>query len=611
MHRIENKEIDNMNTRDWQSVIARHLDGVASPDEVAELSGEIETDADTRKLYLQMARVHATLAADDLPESSAEDEISCPACENLPGSGARSWRPLALSGIAAAVLIALTAGFLLMRPSAEPTIATITKMNGALQWTGDGGRVVGDLKAGDPLHGGTLESLSADSWAVLTFRDESTITVVGKSVLTISEGKQKQIRLREGSVSARVVPQPPGRPMLIHTPTAKLEVLGTQLNVDAEATSTTLHVNEGRVRAIRLADGSVADVPSDHQVIVSASRRAKLVVRRRPESVGLWKSRLPTGATYGQWIPGGKPTGGVLRAAPVLLNPEKDPITFHLAAISAGRGANRPVAPAAGGSFRIRGRIGTSGNIYFGLTMKHVKGGFAGKYVTVRKVSLADKTDQRLEIELPIEDFRPQEKEFPASPVGLELVDLWCLTYNQDAELGITSVELLPSAPSGVATQPATQPRQIPMMEIWTAAAQGNVEAVKRHLAAGAKIDGTFVAPGIPASGATPLHLAVFCDQGEMAQFLIKRGANLNARAKDKHGGTPLHWAAALGRLERSRQLIDSGADVNARDNNAFTPLDAINYDPKSRRNVKLKIAELIRQKGGRSKTDDQKEPAL
>jgi len=600
-----------MNTHDWQSVIGRYLDGVAAPDEVASLSAQLESDAETRKLYLQMARVHATLTADDLPESSEESGIACQACGDLSGAGGRPRRWLAMSGIAAAVAIALVAGFLLMRPSAEPAIVTITEMNGALQWTGDGGRVVRDFDAGSSFPGGTLESLSADSWAVLTFRDGSTVTVSGQSTLTISEDQQKQIHLRKGSVSARVAAQTQGRPMLIHTPTAKLEVLGTQLNVEAEAASTTLRVNEGRVRATRLSDGSVADVPSDHQVIVSASRRVELTVRRRPESVRSWKSRLPVGAIYGQWIPGSKAASGALRAAPVLLNPEKNPITLHLASISACRGSAPPVAPASGGSFRIRGRIEASGDLYFGLTMKHIKGGFAGKYVTVRKVSLADKTDQRLEIELPLDDFRPQEKEFPVSPVGLELVDLWCFTYNQDAELSITSVELLPSAPSGVGDQPTTQRRQIPLMDIWTAAAQGNVEAVKRHLTAGAEIDGAFVAPGIPASGATPLHLAVFCDHGEMAQFLIKRGANLNARAKDKHGGTPLHWAAALGRFERSRQLIDSGADVNARDNNAFTPLDATNYDSKSRRKLKLRIAELLRQKGGKNKTEHGKKSAL
>ena len=91
-----------------------------------------------------------------------------------------------LAALAAAVL--LLGGIYFLAPRDEPEIATITEMNGALQWTGDGGRVVRDLEAGSVLHGGTLESLSADSWAVLTFRDRSTVTLSGRSTLTISEG---------------------------------------------------------------------------------------------------------------------------------------------------------------------------------------------------------------------------------------------------------------------------------------------------------------------------------------------------------------------------------------------------------------------------------------
>ncbi|KPJ74758.1 MAG: hypothetical protein AMS14_04870, partial [Planctomycetes bacterium DG_20] len=100
-------------------------------------------------------------------------------------------------------------------------------------------------------------------------------------------------------------------------------------------------------------------------------------------------------------------------------------------------------------------------------------------------------------------------------------------------------------------------------MDIWTAASRGNVRAARRYLAAGGDVDATVDAPGIPVSGATPLHIAVLCDQGDVAQLLIENRANLNAKARDEHGGTPLHWAAALGRIEMARRLIDAGADVN------------------------------------------------
>ena len=142
----------------------------------------------------------------------------------------------------------------------------------------------------------------------------------------------------------------------------------------------------------------------------------------------------------------------------------------------------------------------------------------------------------------------------------------------------------------------------------WSAVAQGNLEAVRRHVAAGADIDATFVAPGIPGSGATPLHLAVYCNHKEIAEYLIAKGANLNAESRDEYGGTPLHWAAALGRFELAILLIESGADVNAADKSGFTPLDATNYNPELPKEAKLKVTQLLREKGGRTTKQLQQE---
>lgn len=590
------------------------LQGTASDQQERELQVRLLASAEDRRLYLHRLNLHSALRR----QFAYDDEGETPAQPDPASSGRKSGRAprgpahrLARwpwAAVAAAV-VGLVAGVCLLRPNGELEIVTIREVNGALQWTGDGGRVVRDLGVGSSLRGGTLESLSADSWAVLTFRDGSTVTVSGRSVLTISEGRQKEIHLREGSMSASVPRQPHGQPMLIHTPTARLEVLGTQLNVDAERTSTTLRVNAGRVRVTRLADGSVAEVPADHQVVVSASGLKAFEVERRPESVRSWQSSLPSGAVYGEWVPDGG-ANGTLRTAPVLLDVGKKRITLHLAALSVSRCPAPPVVLTSGGRFRIRGQIERSGEVFFGLTTKHVKGGFAGKYVAARKLEVLPETEDALEIDLRLEEFHPQEEEFADSPVGQELVDWWCCTYNVDAGLSITSVELLPTTTSAIPQLPATGPVRLPVVDIWAAAAQGNLEAVKRHLAAGAEIDATFVAPGIPASGATPLHLAVLCDQGEVAQFLIRKGANLNAKVRDEHGGTPLHWAAALGRIEMARRLIEAGADVNAKDNHGFTPLDATHYDSESNKKAKLEIAELLREKGGKSLREHQEEPS-
>ncbi|MHC4177607.1 MAG: ankyrin repeat domain-containing protein [Planctomycetota bacterium] len=598
---------------DWHELIERHLRGELSESEKERLAELLDGDSSARKHFVEQVQWDTRLA-EVLRESGDSRGSLCEpnANENAearfpPQIGTRRERTptrtftKTLLAVAAVIIVALTASLYFQRPSAQRSIAKITGLSGPLQWTGDGGRVVRNLQTGSSLRGGTLELFSADSWSVLEFRDGSTVTISGQAVLTVSESKQKELHLREGSLSANVMGQPGGRPMLIRTPTAKLEVLGTQLNVDAERTSTTLQVNEGRVRVTRLADGSVAEVPADHQVVASASRLTDFKVTRRPESVGSWQSSLPPDTIYGKWLSGPGEANGSLRTAPILLDFEKEPITLHLAAISVSRGPAPPVVLASGGKFRIRARLETSGDLYFGLTTKHVKGGFAGKYVAARKVQLHEKTDGLLDMELLLEDFRPQEKEFVDSPIGLELVDWWCFTYNVDAGLSIASVELLPSAPLGIVQQPTTEPPELPLMDIWTAASQGNLEAVKRHIAGGAEIDATFIAPGVPASGATPLHLAVLSDQREIAEFLIEKRANLNAKAKDEHGGTPLHWAAVLGRIEIARRLIEAGADVNAKDNHGFTPLDATNYDRESEREAKLKIAELLREHGAGS----------
>jgi ankyrin repeat protein len=72
-----------------------------------------------------------------------------------------------------------------------------------------------------------------------------------------------------------------------------------------------------------------------------------------------------------------------------------------------------------------------------------------------------------------------------------------------------------------------------PDISIHNAAFEGNIEAVKQHLADGVDVN-----------------------------------------AKDKHGQIPLHRAALAGRKEVVELLIAEGADVYAKNNNGETPLD-------------------------------------
>jgi ankyrin repeat protein len=98
------------------------------------------------------------------------------------------------------------------------------------------------------------------------------------------------------------------------------------------------------------------------------------------------------------------------------------------------------------------------------------------------------------------------------------------------------------------------------------AARDGNIEAVRQHLAAGADVNAK------NDYGSTPLHRAAIT---EIAELLIAKGADVNA--KMDNGLTPLHYAASNDHKEITELLIAAGADVNAKDDRSGTPLDSAN----------------------------------
>ena len=137
--------------------------------------------------------------------------------------------------------------------------------------------------------------------------------------------------------------------------------------------------------------------------------------------------------------------------------------------------------------------------------------------------------------------------------------------------------------------------------EMWTAVSKGDLEAIKKQLAAGTDVNGTMFSPGVPGSGATPLHMAVASGQLGAAKLLLEKGANIEARSADDHNGTPLHWAAFVGQLECVKFLIEKGAKLNARDKSNSTPLNAALH-PFQGNPDKSAVVAFLRKKGGKAK---------
>ena len=113
---------------------------------------------------------------------------------------------------------------------------------------------------------------------------------------------------------------------------------------------------------------------------------------------------------------------------------------------------------------------------------------------------------------------------------------------------------------------------QPPDIDIWTAAARGNIEAIKQHVEAGTDLNAKE-----PPGGSTPLMVAATFGQVEVVKFLIEKGANVNATSND--GSTALHGAAFFCHTEIVKLLLDKGTKVNAKNIRGETPLDAVAGD--------------------------------
>src|SRR5512143_2773714 len=73
--------------------------------------------------------------------------------------------------------------------------------------------------------------------------------------------------------------------------------------------------------------------------------------------------------------------------------------------------------------------------------------------------------------------------------------------------------------------------------------------------------------------GFTALHLACFFGHPNLAEMLLRYGANPNARSRNAMAVTPLHSAAAARKQRSVEWLVEYGADVNATQQGGWTAL--------------------------------------
>ena len=106
-------------------------------------------------------------------------------------------------------------------------------------------------------------------------------------------------------------------------------------------------------------------------------------------------------------------------------------------------------------------------------------------------------------------------------------------------------------------------------LTIFEAAAVGDLAQVKAHV----ERDTSLVSAYSP-DGFFPVGLAAFFRRPEVVDYLIAKGADVKAVAKNAMQVTALHSAVANGGDSRiARALVAAGADVNAKQRHGWTPL--------------------------------------
>ncbi len=174
----------------------------------------------------------------------------------------------------------------------------------------------------DLFPGQVLRTVDEDSFAVLQFADKSILSIASGTELRCSvDSDQKHVMVSAGEIMAQVTSQPAGKPMLIETPVAKAEVVGTKLSLFASSVLTKLAVLEGEVRLCRLLNGESVNVRSGESV--TASSDSGMVFNTPTPVSSLWEvdfeEGVPRDWRAGELVRDSLPPGsrGAVRAVQV------------------------------------------------------------------------------------------------------------------------------------------------------------------------------------------------------------------------------------------------------------------------------------------------------
>ncbi len=266
--------------------LTRHLE--AHPEELADMRAQLACDDllsrrfdEKRAAFVARVKNAAAVAPSAPAESdfvrAVQQRVGIEAAPSLFARWRQWWasRPrIVWAGAAALACIVATIFFL--RPA--------TLLDVRLAETHGDVRVWREQKtmaatAGFALRAGDWVLTGADGSAAMEFPGETTRIVLGAKaefgVVTAHPGKQ--LKLVAGTLTASVARQSATQPMLLRTPTARAEVLGTKFELSASKTATQLRVTEGRVLIAQKDEESGVVVETAQTATVTDSPTVQIV----------------------------------------------------------------------------------------------------------------------------------------------------------------------------------------------------------------------------------------------------------------------------------------------------------------------------------------------
>jgi ferric-dicitrate binding protein FerR (iron transport regulator) len=424
--------------------LLKWLDGRLSNPEREAVERELRDSPEARAALRRLAEEAVMLADVERAAMTRRVEDPWPRAATPPTP---YWR-WAAAAVLLLGLLGAGVGVLRLREG-QRELARVVRVTGASGVFGAQGSLEQPLPAGVRLRSGDMiETRSCDSWVELELRDGSRLTVAGNSLIRLlePEADSGRVSLLRGTLWYRPASNEAARAWVVETPAARVESGRAQFDVQASANQTLLRVNSGEARITHRVQPVPLVVSNGFQASLDLAGRTPSRAEPQPAHVGSWRCDLDAGTSVilGRWLPSGADERVRLEAEPLLWPlPDAPPLMLHAVAVSALQTAGGPVELRTGARVRFQGRTLRSSKVRFGFSTQRMQGVYSGKFeVDVSSDDLGMAGDPWT-VDLPLSAFHPLHPELSASPVGLELGDIYALTVNHDAGLEVHRIEIV------------------------------------------------------------------------------------------------------------------------------------------------------------------------